>query len=195
MNNETQLVIPLNRKTVLLGLTFVLVTLALMAFLLISFDDIRMCYSATFLGNLVSFLRLSLFIELLVKSFLYVGIGIFSFIFIYHLLFMGTMDPLAILNPKGIWVYDFGFIPWDNVETITRCLYPAGSNFEYVGIQLKDIVSARTQANWSGKLRLFWAKIFGYYHIMLSNAAVSNDEIVSVAQCYRHAYAQEPAHK
>jgi hypothetical protein len=101
---------------------------------------------------------------------------------------MRNKGPLAILDPKGIWIYDVGFIPWDNIATVTLCSYQAGSKLEYVGIQLRDVSTARAQASWSGKSRFFWAKIFGYHHIMLSNAAVSNDEIIYFARLYKDAH-------
>jgi len=179
MYTQGQFVIYEKKMPYVAGLIFI----SICSLALIFFDDFRESYQAT------RFARLP---DVLVKVFLYVGIIFFSsaLIYKYKIFFAKNLEILAIVNAQGIWINEFGSIPWANVANVVQCYYPAGSKFEYVGIQFKDITTIRDQASWAGKCRLFCAKTFGYYHAMLTNATVSNNEIMSAIKHYRDVYAK-----
>lgn len=108
-------------------------------------------------------------------------ITLFSFGLVYGF-FWNLEKPAAILSSEGIWLKDFGFIPWDNIAEINVYRIPT-TPIDVIVVRLKDVTSISNQASFGGKCALFWAKIFKYkYHITLSCLALENDEIVAHAK-------------
>ncbi len=130
------------------------------------------------------------FCLLLIKAFLYLGIGLFAAGILYYIkyLFGKTDKPVAILDEHGILVNHFGFTPWEGVNDITTYQMPGPNNgMEFIGITVKNRNDLSKQADWSGKIGIFWAKVFGNYDITLSNIDARNEEIIRFARQYMKA--------
>lgn len=109
-------------------------------------------------------------------------------LFVYGLLYMIWLinfnkKPLAILNAQGIWVNHFGLIAWNDVQSCQIYNYPR-TPLEVVSVAVKDIKKLSKQASISGKITIFWAKMFQYPPILLANATVDNETITAYAQAY-----------
>jgi len=89
----------------------------------------------------------------------------------------------AILDQDGIWIRFFGFIAWNEIIYFNLWKIP-GTPVETIAIQVKDPKRLSQQASLSGKISLFWSKLFDNPHITLGNVTTSNEEILSFARKY-----------
>jgi hypothetical protein len=175
MEENKQLIIPFDKKTFMQGMVIMPVMVIAIQFLLYMIPSINV---RAFSWE--SFIEL--FILLLIKSFLYFFTGVFTLTAVYAIFCIYRNKPTAILDENGIWINHFGFIPWNDIDKIT--LYPLDyGNINLIGIMVKDPKMISKQSDWEGKLNLFWAKIFGYYHIRISHTS-ANESILSFASQY-----------
>jgi hypothetical protein len=89
-------------------------------------------------------------------------------------------SPMAIINQEGIWVKQFGIIPWNNIRTIERPVIN-GMLIEALGIQVKDTQLLSKQASINGKLIIFESKIIKCPTIVMDNIELTFDEIADFA--------------
>jgi hypothetical protein len=189
MNEQKKFVVPPNKTGPKNSLVCLPIALVLLALLLVFFNNIQSFFGRTFIGDFVTFLHLSLVMEFLAKGCLYLGIGFLLFGFMSNFMAVINKGPVAVIDSKGIWVFEYGFMSWDNIEKVVRYAAPmTGGELEFVAIQLKDVSPLHKQATLSGKFELLMAKIFGYYPVMITNAAVSNDDIMYFIQLYKDAH-------
>ncbi|MCK4650989.1 hypothetical protein KAT08_02315 [Candidatus Babeliales bacterium] len=175
MNKTAQLVIHFEKKNSFLALIVMSVMIIVMTVGLFYFSRSNIIFfpGVSFLSFLISFV---------IKAVLYFGIGLFTFGIIYGLFSMQYKGPAAILDRNGIWIKHYNFIPWKNIEEFTS--YPMFGTVEGIGIKVKDVEVLSKQSDWSGKLGIFWAKLFGNYHITLSNIDIKNEDIISFVRLY-----------
>ena len=101
----------------------------------------------------------------------------------YGLYIVKAKGPTVIIDKNGIWIKYYNFIPWNNIEECNP--YIMFGTTEGIGLRIKNIQEAIENAERSGKLGLFWAKLFKrYYQITLSNLDISNDEILHFTKQY-----------
>ena len=110
-------------------------------------------------------------------------IGLFVVIVLYGLATLSNNKPLATLTADGIRVKSFGFIPWGEVEDISL-YYVKGTPMEGVALRVHDLSKVSRQATLSGKLGIFWSKLFKYPPIILFDVDCENDEILRFAHQY-----------
>ncbi len=182
MNKTAELVVHFNKEGYWKVLVIAPVMIVAMVALLLFYSQIHIAFPGWPL--LTSFIS---YIISVVKTFFYIGIAFFLFILLIGLLyapfFLGCKGPAAILNQDGIWVRYHNFISWKDVEEFS--LYTiARTPLESIKIQVKDVTRLSKQSNWDGKLRIFWAKLFGTPHITLSNLDTANEDIIIFAQRY-----------
>lgn len=107
----------------------------------------------------------------------------FTYVFKYE-------GPAIVLDQQGLWVRHFNFIPWKNVETMNPYTL-WGTPTEVIGIRVKDIAAAYHNAERIGKIRLWWTKRFGTYHITtFAQLDMSNEELMKFFQ--QHISANHP---
>ncbi|MFH1254151.1 MAG: hypothetical protein V1646_01825, partial [bacterium] len=170
-----QLIIPFDKKTFMQGMVIMPVMIIAIQFLLYIVPDINVSFF-----SLESFIEL--FILLLIRSFLHFSTGLFTLTAVYAIFCIFQNNPTAILDENGIWINHSGFIYWNDIDEIA--LYPLDyGDKNLIGIMVKDPRRISKQSDWEGKLNLFWAKIFGYYHIRISHMS-ANEKILSFASQY-----------
>ncbi len=101
--------------------------------------------------------------------------------YIYTRLQSKNDTPAAILNQKGIWINNWGFVSWGNVEEISiySVQLSESAHVEALGIRLKSLAPFFKQASFSGRFGIFWPWLFGYhYHISLE----SNSQIIAFSK-------------
>ena len=119
---------------------------------------------------------------LLCKIFLLLIIAFLGSGFFYGLLQRRNNKPAAILNQTGIWIHNWGFVSWDNIEEIDTYFVPTVP-LEIIGIRIKDLSLSRKQATFSGKIGIFWARLLDYhYQISLAGLALENYKIIAFAR-------------
>ena len=170
MNNKQTLLISFNNTYIRDGLCFFpFIIIALFYFLHASFS-LQILFFGLYITKVIQGLLIA-FINLLILAIAY------TFFFIRN-------KPAAILTQNGIWVLNFGFIPWHMISKMGP--YSSGFPHQVIGIYVHDVKFLSRQASSDGKLRLFWAKIFNYPHIFLANTNISNGEILEFAQNFLH---------
>ncbi len=123
-------------------------------------------------------------IILLLRIILFFLLGFFSFGTIFWL-FSKKDGTALILDSKGIRLKNHGFIPWSEIDEFNTYIFPT-TPLEVIGIRFKNTSSISRQSTKSGKMTLFWARLFRYhYHISLANLAVENHVIVEYAKYFR----------
>jgi hypothetical protein len=103
--------------------------------------------------------------------------------YIYTLFELQNNHPLAILDENGIWHKEFNFIPWDNIDHIGPYTQ-SGIPIETAAVYVKDLDALKKNAKLTGKMRIFWAKIFGYPAVFMHNITIPNSAIYSFARQY-----------
>lgn len=96
--------------------------------------------------------------------------------FIYALYRIIRTAPMAIINQRGIWIKQFGVIPWANILDFNTFL----SN-ESIGILVRDTVMLSKQATIAGKLIIFESKILRCPTIVIDNIELDSQTIISFA--------------
>ena len=108
------------------------------------------------------------------------------FIGIFHTIdLIRTGTKFFIFSTDGIWIKNFGFIPWSGILELGD--YPATKGKKLpraFGIRFKDPQAISQQSDWQGKMRIFWSKVFGYPPLLLPNLDVSYDEIINFCEPY-----------
>lgn len=169
MSDNRELVILVNKEVMeqALNLFLCLIAFDLFAYIVV--------HIASLLPNIISYYFLCLMKKVLL-------VIIVFFLIIYLIMFIFSLmqgdTPQAVLNKKGIFVKNFGFIPWEDISEFKT--YSIGQCPENIGIRLKDTVKPSTF-----KLRsaIFWSKRSGYPPINIYNTSVvPNSEIVWFAQ-------------
>lgn len=180
MDNSDQLVIYSNKANnkitliILPTLIFVL-TIGLNILFNINYDLFR----DGFWGDLSN--KIFYFIILSSKVFVSLIILFFFIGFLFTLFEFLSNKPIMILNSKGILFKYYCFVSWDNILEIRPYYMGAG---EALGIRVKNLDILFRNSKFSGKVAIFWSKIFGYHHINISNITVFNEEIILFARKY-----------
>ncbi len=177
MNTATQLVVYLDKEKA----AQVLETIPTLTVPPVGLLVIVQLISCSFLGS--SWLGFVIF--LLTK----IVLGLFIMILVVIVAWLKYLvkrdSPLAILNQEGLWLYQFGFIPWEDITEFSA--YQALGNTkagEIIGIRYKNSLKIFRQADWGGKMGIFWAWVFRYHHARLAGIDIPNEEVVSFAQKY-----------
>ena len=165
---NTELIVPFNRESQKLGLITILCTIAAAFYL----------FSLSFLLHYI----FNFYVVLAIQNLLLWTITFFGITFFYTLFKRISNKPAAILNQTGIWIHNWGFVSWDNIEEIDT--YFIGTiPLEIIGIRIKDLSLSRKEATFSGKIGIFLARLFSYhYHISLMQLALENSQIIAFAR-------------
>lgn len=89
--------------------------------------------------------------------------------------------PMAVIDSNGIWIQQFGVIPWNNILKLEKPII-MGVPVEALGIHIRDTKALSKQATIPGKLIIFEAKLLKTPTIVLDNIALKYDTIASFAQ-------------
>lgn len=168
--NDKELVIPYNVQASKAGIGMITFFIILLSLITWASTSLHILIGAYF--TRVIMLALGVLIALFMYGFLYM-VWIIYF----------NKKPMAVLSSDGIWVNHFGLIAWNDVQNCQIYNYP-GTPIEAVSIIVKDIKKLSGQANITGKITIFWAKIFQYPPILLANATVDNETIIAYAQSH-----------
>ncbi len=163
---EKELIIPSPQPNSAATKVIVFITMVLGFFLYQSF------WIKPFLGHYITFFIQSILIILIILF----GIGL-----IYALFFDDPEEPLAQLNSEGILVKNFGFIKWIDVAEIEPYRVP-GTPISLVGIRVRSLANLSKRSSISGKLKIFYSKIFGYPPVSIGSIDISNERIISFAK-------------
>jgi hypothetical protein len=89
--------------------------------------------------------------------------------------------PMAIINPQGIWIQQFGIIPWNNILKLERPTI-MGVAVEALGIHIRDTKALSKQATLAGKLIILESKYLKTPTIVLDNIELNYDTIAGFAR-------------
>ncbi len=159
---ESELVIYTNKKAYKIICLALLIFTALLSF---AFVAIKTHLNAGFLCTLS-------------QVFLIVVIAGMTCMLIYCLYRIARTAPMAIINASGIWLKQFGVIPWNNILEVTA--FPA-PNAPSIGIQVRDTNLLSKQASIAGKLIIFESTMLHCPTIVIDNLEVNNQTILSFA--------------
>ena len=88
---------------------------------------------------------------------------------------------MAIINQDGIWIKQFGIIPWPNIRSVA--IYPVpGTPLEVIGIYIRDTALLSQQASIAGKLILLQSRLFNFPTISLDNIELENHVVIEFAK-------------
>lgn len=186
MNDKKTLVVDINREVMIQGFLVIPCLTGFLGFVLcLDKSEIYHFFGYCF-GYYIHFIfhgLIIIFIILLIAAFLF-NCWIFF-----------DKKPVAIIDEKGIWFKDHGFVSWSDIEHID--VYTVGNTpMEVVGVRLKDITKISKQSRWPGKLRLFWSRLFKHNaHIDLSNLNISNEKIVEFARQFMNIESSNDSHE
>lgn len=135
-------------------------------------------YSISFVVKLSPCVSIILFI---IKVILFLFIIIFSTSVLW-ISMINEDEPAAILDSEGIWIKEFGFIEWNYISKIDTYRYRDNVLLESIAIDVDKNFPLSRQATWSGKMRIFWSKLFGYPAILISSITIPNHEVIEFAQ-------------
>lgn len=116
-----------------------------------------------------------------IKGLLLLLIGIFLTSGLW-ILTLKDNETAAILDKEGIWIKEFGFIEWDYISKIETYRYRDNVLLESIAVHVDKNFKLGKQAAWSGKMRIFWSKLFGYPAILISFITIPNHEVIEFAQ-------------
>jgi len=94
--------------------------------------------------------------------------------------------PAVLVNQDGIWTYNYGFVSWTTVSTITMQTV-FSTPIEYVGIKVKSRFNLFKQAPLSGKVGIFWSVLFGYAPVLIYAKQEELKAILDIAERYHKA--------
>lgn len=140
----------------------------------------RMLILVIFLSFILFFVRNALgagYLCTFIQGFLFMVIVAMSIMFIYALYRVNRKVPMAIINSSGIWIKQFGIIPWKNVHEINTYL-----SIESIGIQVRDTAMLSNQATIAGKLIILESKILNCPTIVIDNIELDNQTVLSFAK-------------
>lgn len=114
-----------------------------------------------------------------------VGLGVIGVLFfvgcIINFVRMGSKKPVAIINKDGIWINQFGLIPWHNISDIRSCCYRE-SPYSTLSIHVHDLKKLSSNAPFLGKCAVFWGKLFRYNPVIIGELALPTETIVEFAK-------------
>jgi len=181
MSKTAQLVVKFEKENYFLGLILMPIMIMLSTVGLFALPRVNI-----FLLGLPLFSTVAFIIVYFLKISLYFFIVFFSFGFliglVYSPFFMGYNGPAAILNKDGIWIKNYNFIYWEDIEEFSS--YPVTGTLEAIGIQVGNVKKLSKQSNLDAKIRIFWSRVFGTPHITLSNLDTENEKIIIFAHRY-----------
>lgn len=122
----------------------------------------------------------SIILSFIVKPFLILMIALFFTGFLHGIYLLNTDMVALILNKDGIWFDRFRFVPWNNIDDVLT-YQTLTTPVQSLEIRFKDLSIVRRQATLSGKLEIFWSKLFGY-PITVANIDVDNQVIIAYAK-------------
>ena len=99
----------------------------------------------------------------------------------YSLYRIARTTPMAIINSKGIWVKQFGIIPWHNIQKVDKCYVMNMPVEKAVGIKVHDTGSLSKQATIAGKMIIFESKILKCPTIVFDNIELETETIIIFA--------------
>lgn len=164
MNNQ-EIIIPLQKEGIKAGLAvcfFMIVMLT--GFFYVSNGLYK------YLGHYITFF---------LQSIILLGLVLMFIGFVYVLLLSKEPEDLARLTSKGVWVRDFGFIPWEDIAILDKFQY--GTPLIYIGIRVTNSYKLAKQASFNGKMAIFWSKIFGYPPIIIAHIEMDHEQIIAFA--------------
>lgn len=167
MSDQLELVVPFDKKNVW-GTLFLAPFLMYMAYLLFQISS----ELKSVMGYWISFFM---------KSFFASSMALFGGMFIFSIFWLAIKGPIAVLNQKGIWVRNFGFINWREISEFGIYKTPSAP-IETIAIRVNNLSLLQQQATFSGKCAIFWSKIFGYPPVFLASTAARNYEILVFAK-------------
>ncbi|MCK5633217.1 hypothetical protein KAH94_05675 [bacterium] len=181
MNQKNKLTVYFEKKNYSRGLIVASVMILLCTVLVISYSKVNITFpSWPVLNNFTSY------ILFLIKAFFYFGAAFFSFALLIGLLNLPFMmrykGPASILDENGIWVKNYNFVPWEDIEKVD--LFSFGNAPKCLGIWVKDRETLSDQSNVTGKIAIFFTKIFKTPHISLGNLDKEYDELIVFAHRY-----------
>jgi hypothetical protein len=121
------------------------------------------------------------FLQGFFQGLLIIFIVAMSGICIYGLHRLINIDPMAIISPNGIWIKQFGTIPWNNVLAVKPYLGTTPLSSESIGIQARDITLLSKQATITGKLMILQSKISNCPTIIIDNIELKAETVVNFA--------------
>lgn len=164
--NDQEIIIPLQKEGRKVGLA---VCLFMIIVLLVLFYLSSGLYK--FLGHYISFF---------IQSIIALPLLLLLIGFILGILQSKEPEDLARLTNQGIWVRYFGFIPWNDIAIFDNFQY--GTPMINIGIRVKDLKKLSKQATFSGKMAIFWSKIFGYPPIVIAHTEMDNEQLIAFAR-------------
>ena len=165
MNNQ-EIIVPFDVEQMKSGIKFISFIIGLFSLFFYLSRSLR-----PLLGHYITF-----FIQSILIFFI-----IMLLISLIYIIFLDKNDTIAArLNQDGVWVREFGFISWPEIDQLYAFTY--GTPLEYIGIRVKDLKRLSKQASLSGKMRIFWSKIFGYPPIIIVHAEMDNEQILAFAK-------------
>lgn len=168
---EKQLILWFNKKNLFYGM----LTMVFMAVLIVCIlHSLKPIISQ---AKLLAPTFLELIMLTCIKVFLHFGFGLFLTGFIFSLLFIDTNTPVAILDKDGIWVNHYGFIPWIEIDFVLPYYIGSKNTIGGFGIMVKDPTIFLGKADKQGRVGLFWAKLFGYFHITYCHINISSVDV------------------
>ncbi len=151
---------------------------------------------------IVFFLLCYLWKIFLIKILLIIILCLFllTFIFYANELIEGC-KPIAIFNSDGAWFRYFGFVHWEDIDSVYLDLLNFQPEYSKKYLSEKDKIikiyfknlNVLTNVSFSGRISLFWSKIFNIQHVSLvlrlqvatlNGVLVYNDDIIKFANKY-----------
>lgn len=100
---------------------------------------------------------------------------------VYYFFYLRSNKIAAILDKDGLWTRRHGLIAWNDVKDVFIYRTPT-TPIESVAFYVKDRGIISQQSTFGGKCSLFWAKVFGFPDIILSDVEIENEVVVSFAK-------------
>jgi hypothetical protein len=113
-------------------------------------------------------------------SFLFVTLCLTgTLIFLFYTSYrFNRKTPMAIINEEGIWIKQFGIIPWNNIHILEKPIIH-GIQIEALGIQVRDTQLLSKQASIAGHLIILESKILKCPTIVIDTIELNFDEITN----------------
>lgn len=186
MNQENKIIIPFSQESTVMAMIIVpIIAIFLFFYIFPYFNKIELLLNDTFaystLSHIIAISFFTVLVLLSLKFFLYKIMDLFIVSVVYTPFTIFSKGVLAMLDEKGIWVKNFGFIPWDNI-VVFKAYRPTKRSLTGIGIMVKNTLLLSKQSNIRGKFGIFWAKFFGLYHITILVPLILNESIIVFAQ-------------
>lgn len=150
------------------------------------FENILFMSVGPILGGLTIFILLLKLLPnygwaIIMPLYFILGLIISSVIYMIYTMLSQWKSPVMILDQDGVLMPHFRRIAWCNIAEIG----PPSPVFITIKIRVKDRAKLVKQADFEGKIGLFWAK-FGCadYHILATGLDRPNDAIIAFARQY-----------